>query len=241
MWGKRTQVRPAKLCVTVTAETTAELREKRDRVRDADLVELRLDTVRDPDPAAALHGRRAPVIVTCRPKHEGGHFAGTDEERRAILAAALAIGAEYVDIEWNGGCADLLQQPGGKRIVLFAVPGAFTRTCSQVHLPSFVQQADAIKAKGVDEIVCLAVNDVNVLAAWAREHGATGKINMVSDGLAELTRAIGLDQDLSERGLGVRSKRYAMIIEDGKVSDIQVEPPGACDISKGDAVLQRLG
>jgi glutaredoxin/glutathione-dependent peroxiredoxin len=129
----------------------------------------------------------------------------------------------------------------GKRIVLFAVPGAFTRTCSQVHLPSFVQQADAIKAKGIDEIVCVAVNDVMVLAAWARENGATGKITMVSDGLCEFTRAVGLEQDLSERGLGMRSKRYAMIIEDGKVADIQVEPPGACDISKGEAVLQRIG
>jgi glutaredoxin/glutathione-dependent peroxiredoxin len=129
----------------------------------------------------------------------------------------------------------------GKRIVLFAVPGAFTRTCSQVHLPSFVQQADAIKAKGIDEIVCVAVNDVMVLAAWARENGATDKITMVSDGLCEFTRAVGLEQDLSERGLGMRSKRYAMIIEDGKVADIQVEPPGACDISKGEAVLQRIG
>ena len=129
----------------------------------------------------------------------------------------------------------------GKRIVLFAVPGAFTRTCSQVHLPSFVRQADAIKAKGIDEIVCVAVNDAMVLAAWARENGATGKITMVSDGLCEFTRALGLEQDLSERGLGMRSKRYAMIIDDGKVADIQVEPPGACDISKGEAVLQRIG
>jgi peroxiredoxin len=128
----------------------------------------------------------------------------------------------------------------GKRIVLFAVPGAFTRTCSQVHLPSFVQNADAIKAKGIDEIVCLAVNDCAVLAAWAREHGATGKISMISDGLCEFTRAIGLEQDLSERGLGMRSKRYSMLIEDGKVSEIHVEPPGACEVSKGDAVLQRL-
>jgi glutaredoxin/glutathione-dependent peroxiredoxin len=128
----------------------------------------------------------------------------------------------------------------GKRIVLFAVPGAFTRTCSQVHLPSFVQNAEAIKAKGVDEIVCLAVNDAEVLTAWAREHGATGKISMVSDGLGEFTRAIGLDQDLSERGLGLRSKRYVMLIEDGKVAEIHVEPPGACEVSKGDAVLQRL-
>jgi peroxiredoxin len=128
----------------------------------------------------------------------------------------------------------------GKRIVLFAVPGAFTRTCSQVHLPSFVQNADAIKAKGIDEIVCVAVNDAMVLAAWSREHGASGKISMLSDGLGEFTRAIGLDQDLSERGLGLRSKRYSMLIEDGKVAEIQVEPPGACEVSKGDAVLQRL-
>ena len=146
-----------------------------------------------------------------------------------------------LDAQGTSHAVSAAERFAGKRIVLFAVPGAFTRTCSQVHLPSFVQQVDAIKAKGVDEIVCLAVNDVNVLAAWAREHGATGKISMVSDGLAEFTRAIGLDQDLSERGLGVRSKRYAMIIEDGKVRDIQVEPPGACEISKGEAVLQRLG
>jgi glutaredoxin/glutathione-dependent peroxiredoxin len=128
----------------------------------------------------------------------------------------------------------------GKRIVLFAVPGAFTRTCSQVHLPSFVQHADAIKAKGIDEIVCVAVNDAMVLAAWGREHGATGKINMLSDGLGEFTRALGLEQDLSDRGLGMRSKRYAMLIEDGQVAALYVETPGACEISRGDAVLQRL-
>jgi glutaredoxin/glutathione-dependent peroxiredoxin len=128
----------------------------------------------------------------------------------------------------------------GKRIVLFAVPGAFTRTCSQVHLPSFVQHADAIKAKGIDEIVCVAVNDAMVLAAWGQEYGATGKINMLSDGLGEFTRALGLDQDLSDRGLGMRSKRYSMLIEDGRVAALHVEPPGACEVSRGDAVLQRL-
>src|SRR6266571_6193711 len=129
----------------------------------------------------------------------------------------------------------------GKRIVLFAVPGAFTRTCSEKHLPSFVQHADAIKAKGIDEIVCVAVNDSMVMAAWGREHGATGKISMLSDGLCEFTRALGLEQDLSERGLGMRSKRYAMLIADGKVVDLQVEPPGAFGVSSGEAVLERLG
>jgi peroxiredoxin len=128
----------------------------------------------------------------------------------------------------------------GTRIVLLAVPGTFTRTCSQVLFPSFVQHADAIEATGIDEIVCLAVNEGMVLAAWAREHGATGKISMVSDGLCEFTRAIGLEQDLRERGLGMRSKRYALLIEDAKVSEIHVEPPGACEVRQGEAVLQRL-
>jgi 3-dehydroquinate dehydratase/shikimate dehydrogenase len=111
-------MKPAKLCVTVTADTTAELRTRRDQSADADLVELRLDTVRDPSAAAALAGRRKPVIVTCRPKAHGGHFQGSEEERRAILSEALALGAEYVDLEWQGGCADLMDRTGGRRVVL---------------------------------------------------------------------------------------------------------------------------
>jgi 3-dehydroquinate dehydratase/shikimate dehydrogenase len=111
-------MKPAKLCVTVTADTTAELRARRDQVADADLIELRLDTVRDPSAAGALAGRRKPVIVTCRLKAEGGHFAGSEEERRAILAEALAMGAEYVDLEWNSAVAGLLDQTGGRRVVL---------------------------------------------------------------------------------------------------------------------------
>src|SRR5436305_14491805 len=98
------------LCVTVTGETTAELRQKRDAVADADLIELRLDTVRDPSPAAALAGRRRPVIVTCRPTWEGGAFAGSEEERRRILADALALGAEYVDVEWRARFDDLIAE-----------------------------------------------------------------------------------------------------------------------------------
>ena len=129
----------------------------------------------------------------------------------------------------------------GKRVVLFAVPGAFTRLCSEKHLPSFVHNADAIMARGIDEIVCVAVNDPMVLAAWGREYDAAGKIRMLSDGLGEFTRALGLEQDLSERGLGVRSKRYAMLIVDGRVADLHVEPPGAFGMSSGEAVLERLG
>src|SRR5262249_11068949 len=106
------------LCVTVTAETTAELRAGRDAVVDADLVELRLAPGRDPAPAAALDGRRRPVIVTCRPTWEGGLFAGSEEERKRILADALALGAEYVDIEWRAGFDDLIAQTGGRRIII---------------------------------------------------------------------------------------------------------------------------
>ena len=111
-------MQPAKLCVTVTGDTTAELCTRRDQVVDADMVELRLDTVRDPSAAGALAGRSKPVIVTCRPKSDGGHFQGSEEERRAILSEALALGAEYVDLEWQGSCADLMQRTGGRRVVL---------------------------------------------------------------------------------------------------------------------------
>jgi 3-dehydroquinate dehydratase/shikimate dehydrogenase len=106
------------LCATVTANTTAELRTRRDQVTDAEMVELRLDTVSDPSAAAALAGRRKPVIVTCRSKAQGGHFKGSEEERHAILAEAITLGAEFVDVEWSGGCADLLARTGGSRIVL---------------------------------------------------------------------------------------------------------------------------
>jgi peroxiredoxin len=129
----------------------------------------------------------------------------------------------------------------GKRVLLFAVPGAYTRTCSAKHLPGFVRHADAIRALGVDEIVCVSVNDAMVMAAWGREHGADAKVRMLSDGLGEFTRALGLEQDMSSKGYGVRSRRYAMLIEDSKVSDLHVEPPGGYDVSSADAVLDRLG
>ncbi len=145
-----------------------------------------------------------------------------------------------LDAQGNPQTVSAAARLAGKRVVLFAVPGAFTRTCSEKHLPGFVQHATAIKAKGVDEIVCLSVNDVMVMAAWGRDHGTEGKVSMISDGLCDFTRTVGLDQDLSSRGYGMRSKRYAMVIQDGKVEEIYVEPPGEYGVSSAEAVLQQL-
>ena len=129
----------------------------------------------------------------------------------------------------------------GKRVLLFAVPGAFTRTCSTKHLPGFVEHADEIRARGIDEIACISVNDPMVLAAWGREHGAGGKVRMLSDGLGAFTRVLGLEQDMSAKGYGVRSRRYAMLVENGEVADLHVEPPGEYGASSAEAVIERLG
>ena len=113
-----------------------------------------------------------------------------------------------------------------KRVALFGVPGAFTRTCSAKHLPGFVAHADAIKAKGIDEVICLAVNDAAVLAAWSREHGADGKVAMIGDGCLNFTRAAGLEVDLSAKGYGPRCRRFSMVLDDGVVTRMYLEDSG---------------
>jgi glutaredoxin/glutathione-dependent peroxiredoxin len=128
----------------------------------------------------------------------------------------------------------------GKKVVMFATPGAFTPTCSARHLPGFVENADAIKAKGVDKIVCMAVNDPFVLDAWAKSQGVDEKIIMLADGSGALTKAMGLELDLIGRGLGIRSQRFALVAEDGKVTHLAVEPPGGFDVSKAEAILEQL-
>ena len=128
---------------------------------------------------------------------------------------------------------------GGKKVVIFAVPGAFTPTCSEQHLPGFVRHAEAIKAKGVDEIICVAVNDVFVMDAWGRDQDADD-IVMVSDGNGEFTQAIGLVLDGSSFGLGDRSERYAMIVEDGKLTKLAVEGPGKFEVSNAESILDAL-
>ncbi len=128
----------------------------------------------------------------------------------------------------------------GQKVVLFAVPGAFTPTCSAKHLPGFVQHADAILAKGVDRIVCVAVNDVFVLEAWGREQAVGDKVMLLADGSAVFTRALGLELDLVARGLGVRSQRYALVAEDGKVTHLAIEAPGGFDVSRAEVILAAL-
>ena len=125
----------------------------------------------------------------------------------------------------------------GKKVVMFAVPGAFTPTCSVKHLPGFVQNVDAIKAKGVDTVICTAVNDTYVMGAWAKDQGVGDKIVMLADGSAALAKALGLELDLVARGLGVRSQRYALVAVDGKVSHLAVEAPGGFDVSRAEAIL----
>ena len=129
---------------------------------------------------------------------------------------------------------------GGKKVVLFAVPGAFTPTCSKKHLPGFVEQADAIKAKGVDDIVCMAVNDPFVMKVWGDEQGAGDKVMMLPDGNGEFTRALGLEMDGSGYGLGQRAKRFAMVVDNGVVSKLAVEPASGVDVSGADRILAEL-
>ena len=129
---------------------------------------------------------------------------------------------------------------GGKKVVLFAVPGAFTPTCSAKHLPGYLQNLDAFKAKGVDTVACIAVNDPFVMTAWAKDQDVGDRVVMLADGSAAFTKILGLELDLSARGLGIRSQRYAMVVDDGKVTSLNVEPPGGFEVSKAETVLGAL-
>lgn len=128
----------------------------------------------------------------------------------------------------------------GKKILMFALPGAYTPTCSAKHVPSYLENFDAIKAKGVDEIWCVAVNDAFVMGAWGREQGAGGKIRMLGDGSAAWTKSMGLELDLTARNMGVRSQRYAAVIEDGVIKALEIEAPGAFEVSSGPAMMKHL-
>jgi len=128
----------------------------------------------------------------------------------------------------------------GRRVVLFAVPGAFTPTCSTKHLPGFIEKSDEMKAQGVDVVACVAVNDAFVLDAWAKSVGAGDKVMMLADGSATFTKAIGCDLDLTDKGLGVRSRRYAMLVDNGVVQHINLEEGGAFTVSSAEDIMKVL-
>jgi glutaredoxin/glutathione-dependent peroxiredoxin len=126
---------------------------------------------------------------------------------------------------------------GGKKVALFALPGAFTPTCSAKHVPGYVQNADAFKAKGVDAIACVSVNDAFVMGAWGKDQGAGELVLMLADGNGEFTRAVGLEFDASKFGMGKRSQRYSMLVKNGVVNSLNVEEPGAFDVSSAEHML----
>ncbi len=128
----------------------------------------------------------------------------------------------------------------GRTVALFAVPGAFTPTCSAKHLPGFIERADEIRAKGVDEIACLAVNDAFVMGAWGQSAGADGKVTMLADGNGDFTKALGLTMDGSKYGMGLRAQRFSMLVKDGVVAELNIEEPGAFRVSSADHLITQL-
>ena len=151
---------------------------------------------------------------------------------------------EYVEVEGNGcslgpNAVDVAQASAGKTIGLFAVPGAFTPTCSAKHVPGFVEKFADFKAAGVDEIWCLSVNDAFVMGAWARDQKTEGKVRMLADGDAAFAKATGLTLDLNGKGLGLRSNRYSMLVKDGKVVSLNIEGPGKFEVSDADTLLEQ--
>ncbi len=157
--------------------------------------------------------------------------AGTLTEFIETETAGCSVGPNDFQV------ADLVK---GKKILMFALPGAFTPTCSAKHLPGFVKHHEALKAKGVDEIWCVAVNDAFVMGAWGRDQKVDGKVRMLGDGAATWTKAMGLELDLTARNMGVRSQRYAAIFEDGVIKALAVEAPGAFEASSAEAMLKHL-
>ena len=154
--------------------------------------------------------------------------------------------SEYIEVEGNG-CAigpnefkigDLTK---GRKVVIFGLPGAFTPTCSAKHVPSYVQNRDALKAKGVDDVICMSVNDAFVMGAWARDQKSAGKVRMMGDGSAAYTKALGLELDLNARGMGTRCQRFSMLVDNGVVKALNIEAPGKYEVSGAETMLKQTG
>ena len=154
--------------------------------------------------------------------------------------------SEYIEVEGNGctigpnefKIGDLTK---GRKVVVFGLPGAFTPTCSAKHVPSYVQNLDKLKARGVDEIICMSVNDAFVMGAWARDQKSGGKLRMMGDGSAAYAKALGLEFDLTAKGLGMRCQRFSMLVDDGVVKTLNIEAPGKYEVSDAETMLKQLG
>ncbi len=153
---------------------------------------------------------------------------------------------EFIEVEGNG-CSigpnsfHVEEAVRGKKLAIFALPGAFTPTCSAKHVPGFVEHADALKAKGIDEIWCISVNDPFVMGAWGRDQHTAGKVRMMGDGSADFTKKVGLELDLTARGMGIRSQRYSMLVDDGVVKQLNVDVGGKFEVSDAATLLKQLG
>ena len=149
---------------------------------------------------------------------------------------------EFVEVEGNG-CSigpnkfDVQESTAGRTVAVFALPGAFTPTCSAKHVPGYVEQAEALRAAGVDDVWCISVNDAFVMGAWGRDQKTAGKVRMMADGSADFTKATGLTLDLGTRGMGLRSQRYSMLVVDGVVKTLNVEAPGKFEVSDAATML----
>ena len=158
--------------------------------------------------------------------------AGTLSEFIEVEAAGCTLGPNAFKIE------DLTR---GKKVAIFGVPGAFTPTCSAKHVPSYVQSIDKLKAKGVADVICMSVNDAFVMGAWARDQNAGGKVRMMGDGSAAYTKALGLELDLTARGMGVRCQRFSMLVDNGVVKLLNIEAPGKYEVSDAETLLKQMG
>jgi peroxiredoxin len=149
---------------------------------------------------------------------------------------------EFIEVEGNG-CSlgpntfEVEKEAVGKKIAIFALPGAFTPTCSAKHVPGYVEHADKLRAAGIDEVWCVSVNDAYVMGAWGREQKTAGKVRMMADGSAEWTKALGLTLDLSAKGMGVRSQRFSMLVDNGVVKTLNIEAPGKFEVSNAETIL----
>ncbi len=152
---------------------------------------------------------------------------------------------EYIEVEGEG-CSigpnsfDIQKSTAGRRIAIFGLPGAYTPTCSAKHVPGYVAKADELKAAGVDEIWCVSVNDAFVMGAWGRDQHTAGKVRMMADGSAAFAQATGLTLDLTARGMGLRSNRYSMLVDDGVVKTLNIEGPGKFEVSDADTMLSQV-